>query len=566
MSDMDTQLVILARGLQSAADEMAANLIRSAFSAVVREARDCSTALLDAEGRVVAQADMIPMQTAGLSESFRCAAEQLDLSGVTEDDFILLNDPYSGGQHLNDLIVFTPILHEGALIGWAGSTAHHLDIGGGSVGVNTTATELLQEGIVIPPLRLSKQRDWFGGMVERFFFANIRTPEIGRGDLDAQFAANLTGSRRVLEMVARHGADTVRAAMTEVMDYSERRMRAAIAALPDGSWEGEAFMDSDGVTPDVPVPVRVRVTVRGDEAELDFTGTAAQVRSMFNAPFACSMAGALTALRSLLGDTGMPANDGCNRPVTLIFPEGSLLNPRPGAPVRARGTASGRVLDAVHQALAPALPDRAPAQGMNATTGVYLARARPEGGYDIHLDVLGGGWGAAKGYEGIHATDYVLSSCRLTPSESIEMLNAHVRIEATALVEDGWGAGEFNGGMGVLRRYRVLADDVVLNLYSDHFTLPPRGIAGGSDGGCASLTLLRDGETRALGATSSVTLQRGDVVEIRLAGGGGWGDPRRRPREAVARDLADGVISESFAAREYGYLPTAADHKEKEPT
>ena len=562
MTDRNTQLVILARGLQAVTDEMAANLIRSAFSAVVREARDCSTALLDAQGRVVAQADMIPMQTAGLSESFRHAAAQLDLSGVTEDDFVLLNDPYAGGQHLNDLIVFTPILREGELLGWAGSTAHHLDIGGGSAGINTTASEVLQEGIVIPPLLLSRSRDWFGGMVEKFFFANIRTPEIGRGDLDAQFAANLTGTRRVLEMVQRHGVDTVRAAMAEVMDYSERRMRAAIAAIPDGSWTGEAWMDSYGATPGVPVAIRVRVTIKGDEAELDFTGSADQAKSMFNSPMASSMAAALAALRSLLTDTDLPANDGCNRPVTLKFPPGSLLNPYPGATVRARGTAGGRVLDAVHAALAQILPDRAPAQGTNTTTGLYLAYARPGGGFDIHLDVLGGGWGAAKGYDAIHATDFVLSSCRLTPSESIEILNSHLRIEATGLVEDGWGAGEFNGGVGLFRRYRMLKDNVTLNLYSDRFALAPKGMAGGHDGHRASLVLTRGDEVIPLGATSNVTLQAGDLVEIRLPGGGGWGDPAKRDRAAIARDIEDGYVSAEFAAREYGYAPVADMAKE----
>ncbi|WP_342643823.1 hydantoinase B/oxoprolinase family protein [Rhodoligotrophos ferricapiens] len=553
MTQDKTRLIIMARGLQAAADEMAANLIRSAFSAVVREARDCSTALLDAQGRVVAQADMIPMQTAALSASFRAAAEQLDLANVKPGQCVLMNDPYSGGQHLNDIILFSPIFHDGMLLGWSGSTAHHLDIGGGSAGVNTTATELIQEGLVIPPLLLDVQRDWHGGMIERLIFANIRTPEIGLGDMDAQFAANHIGCERVIEMARRFGPDMVVSAMDEVLNYSERRMRAAIAEIPDGTWSGEAFLDGDGRTPaGPPVKVRATVTIRGDMAVIDFTGTDPQVRTMFNSPLASSIAGAVTALRSILADTDMPANDGCNRPLTLIIPEGSVLNPRPGAPVRARATACCRALDAVHAALGQVLPDRVPAQGANSTTGFFLAHARPQGGFDIHIDVLGGGWGAAKDYDAIHATDHVLSSCRLTPTESIEQLSPHILIESFGLIQDSAGAGEFNGGMGLFRRYLIQKDEVVLSLYSDRFKLPPLGRELGLDGKPATLHVERDDEVITLGATSTFTLRRGDIVEIRLPGGGGWGNPKNRDREAVAADLEDGLISSERAKQVYG--------------
>lgn len=553
MSHDPTLMVILARSLQAIANEMAENLIRSAFSAVVREARDCSTALLDPEGRVVAQADMIPMQTAALSASFAGAARQLDLSGVGPGHCIVMNDAYSGGQHLNDIILFTPVFFDGALIGWSGSTAHHLDIGGGSAGVNTGAADLIAEGLVIPPLLLEVERDWHGGMVERLILANIRTPEVGRGDMDAQFAANHTGRERLIDLARRHGPGTLRAALAEVLDYSERRVRAAIAALPDGCWQGEAFLDSDGRTPPgPPVAVRCSVTIDGDSAVLDFTGTDPQLDTMFNSPLASSVAGGVTALRSILGDTEMPANDGCNRPVTLIIPEGCLLNPYPGAPVRARATASCRALDAAHAALAVAMPDRVPAQGSNATTGFFLAHRRPGGGMDIHLDVLGGGWGAAQGYDAIHATDHVLSSCRLTPVEAIEQVAPHVRIEACGLIPDSGGAGAFVGGAGLFRRFRILKDGVTLSLYSDRFRLPPRGAAGGQDGRIAELLVMRGQETIQLGANATCALNADDIVEIRLPGGGGWGDPRHRDPARVAADLADGLISHQRAVLLHG--------------
>ncbi|RJG44898.1 hydantoinase B/oxoprolinase family protein [Mesorhizobium sp. DCY119] len=554
MSTDKTILTIIARGFQAAADEMARNLIRSAFSAVVREARDCSTALLDAEGRVIGQADMIPMQTAALNGSFRAAADTVDMTDIGPDDFILLNDPYSGGQHLNDIILFTPIFFDKKLIAWSGSTAHHLDIGGGTVGVNVAAIELIQEGIVIPPVRGNIHRDWNGGTIERMIFANIRTPDIGRGDMDAQFAANRIGAERVLDLVRRYGIDHVTEAMSEVLDYSERRMRAAIAEIPDGSWYGEAWIDSNGRNFDAgAVKICVNVTIKGDEAVLDFTGSAEQLPSMFNSPIASSIAAAVTAIRSILADTEMPANDGCNRPLTLIFPEGSVLNPRPGAAVRARGTSGCRALDAVHNALGQALPERTPAQGNNATTAFFLSHTQPGKTAAIHLDVLGGGWGAAKGYDAIHATDHVLSSCRITPAESIEQLHPHVRMESFGLVQNSMGAGQFNGGMGIFRRYRIQSDDVILSLYSDRFRLPPKGSEKGHDASRASLFVVRGDEVIQLDATSSMSLVAGDIVEIRLPGGGGWGDPALRDRAQVEADLVDGYITEEFALEHYGF-------------
>lgn len=554
MSFDPTTLAIIARGLQSAADEMATNLIRSAFSAVVREARDCSTALLDAHGRVVAQAEMIPMQTAALSGAFSAAARMLDLKRIEPGQFVMLNDPYHGGQHLNDIIVFNPVFHEGRLIAFAGSTAHHLDIGGGSAGVNTSARELLQEGIVIPPLLLDYERDWQGGSFERFFFANIRTPEIGRGDMDAQFAANFLGAQRVTSLAERFGTDQLLIAMDEVQNYSERRMRAAIAALPDGKWEGSALIDGDGVQPDgPPIEIKVTVAVLGDAVKIDFAGTSTQVGSMFNSPWASSLAAAVSAVRSILPDTDIPANDGCNRPLDIILPEGSILNPNPGAPVRARATAACRALDAIHEALGKAVPVRIPAQGNNATTGFFLTHAPSNGGkMRIHLDVLGGGWGAASGYDAINATDHILSSCRLTPTEAIEQIYDYVRMDAFGLCLGSGGAGQNTGGMGIFRRYRILADDVTLSLYSDRFKLPPLGREGGKDAERASLVVERGEKRIVLGANSTFALQRDDVVEIRVAGGGGWGDPLKRDRHLVLRDLEDGVITYHEACEVYG--------------
>ncbi|TKT78252.1 hydantoinase B/oxoprolinase family protein [Aquamicrobium sp. LC103] len=560
MEQDNTQLAILANAFHAIADEMGAILVRSAFSTIVREARDCSTALLDAKGNVIAQAEMIPVHNGGLSEAFRGSAAQLDLSGIGPDEAIFLNDPYAGGQHLNDFIVFQPIMVEGELIGWAGNTAHHLDVGGGGAGINIDADELIQEGIIIPPLRVQVSRDFHGGPLERLIFANVRTAELGRGDFYAQLAANRVGIERVQELAGRVGARAIKDAMAKTLLYAERRMRAAISTIPNGSWTGSACIDAD-VRGNEPLEVRVTVTVNDGTIGLDFTGTAPQVASMFNSSKASSLASASSAIRSILADKDIPANDGCNRPLDIHMPVGSLINPEPGRPVRARIEASYRIVDAIHAALAQVIPDRVPAQGYNSTTGLYLTQKREHAPMRIYGDVLGGGYGAAKGYDGAHALAGILSSSRNTPIEAIEQIHPHIRMRHYKLVQDSGGAGEFRGGLGFSRGIEVLEDNVVLSYYSDHFVYPPRGANGGRDASLGSLTILRGDEVIKLPTTDLVHLQKGDVVVLTVGGGAGWGDPSRRAASAIVDDLADGIVSGEFVKTNYPHFPVGSGDK-----
>ena len=551
-ADHATQLAILANAMRAIADEMGAILVRSAFSTIVREARDCATALLDAEGQVVAQGEMIPIHNGGLSQAFRASAEQLDLSGIGPDSAILLNDPYAGGQHLNDIILFQPIFVDGSLLGWTGNTAHHLDVGGGGAGIHMDATELIQEGIILPPLLIDVKKDLFGGPIDRLVFANVRTPELGRGDFYAQLAANRTGVARMQELAARVGIEAVRAAMRSSLDHAERSMRAAIGQLPRGSWLGQAMIDND-VRGDQPLRIQVRVTVeQGGNIVLDCAGSAPQVRSMFNCSAASALAAAVCAVRSALADQDIPANDGCLRPVRLLLPQGSILRPDPGLPVRARMLPAYRLLDAVHDALAQAVPERVPAQGFNSTTGLYLTQKRADGGTRIYADVLGGGYGAARGYDGAHALAGILSSSRNTPVESIEQIHPQLRMLHYRLVPDSCGAGQWRGGLGFSRAIEVLEDGVELSFYSEHFRYPPRGRAGGSDAMCGALLIRRGSETMRLPNTDAVRLRKGDIVELTVGGGAGWGDPAARDAQAVAADLADGIITAAHVRRHYG--------------
>ena len=555
-----TQLAILANAMRAIADEMGAILVRSAFSTIVREARDCATALLDAEGNVVAQAEMIPIHNGGLSQAFHASALQLDLSKVGPDNAILLNDPYAGGQHLNDFILFQPIFIGDELLGWAGNTAHHLDVGGGGAGINIDASELIQEGIILPPMLIDVKRDLHGGAIERLIFANVRTPELGRGDFYAQLAANRTGIERMQQLVARTGVPTLRRAMQETLEYAERRMRAAIATIPEGSWDGQAMIDND-VRGDQPLIIKAKVTVRaGGNIELDFAGSAPQVKSMFNCSTSSALAAAISSVRSILADKDIPANDGCLRPVKVLLPRGSILNPEPGLPVRARVLASYRLLDAVHDALTQVIPERVPAQGFNSTTGLYLVQKRPNGGIRIYADVLGGGYGAAPEYDGAHALAGILSSSRNTPIESIEQIHPQLRMLHYRLVPDSGGAGQWRGGLGFSRAIEVLENGIELSFYSEHFRYPPRGRQGGQDASCGSLVVRRGNELIRLPNTDVVKLRKGDVVELTVGGGAGWGDPGRRSAQAVAADVADGLHTREFALRHYPAYAASMTH------
>lgn len=556
------ELSIIGRTFQAVAEEMGANLVRSAFSTIIREARDCSTALLDTEGQVVAVSAMLPMQTVSLSMAFDGARKALDLRRLTPTSAIILNDPHFGGQHLNDLILFQPIFSDGTLIGYSGSTAHHIDIGGATAGVNTNATELIQEGLVLPPLLFDVNRDWHGGMIGRLIARNVRMSEVVLGDLNAQFAANHIGIVRVRDLVQRRGAATIRAAMTQILDYGERRMRNALRNIPNGIYRGAAKTDPEEATGH-PITIRVEAEVTDGRVHMNFAGSDPQVRSMLNCPLASSMAAALSAVRCLISERDIPWNDGCNRPVTASFPAGSVLNPHPTAPVRARATVAYRAFDAVHAALAEAMPERVPAEAFNTTTALYLTQSRADGSTRVHADIFGGGFGAAPNYDGASAVDCIMSNCRATPVEAVEQIHDHLRIRAFALLPDSGGAGRWRGGMGFLREFEILEDGVVLNLYSDRFRTEPKGLAGGANGTCGALTITREGKTIDVPPTGGAQLRPGDIVSLQMGGGAGWGQPEQRHIEAIEEDIAEGLISAKQASADYGYTPPDSDAKQR---
>lgn len=520
------QLGLLKSAFESLTREMAVNLRRAAFSSIVREARDFSVALADRRGAIVAQAECIPIMTAGVAIALQTALESIDADTLTADDAILCNDPFRGGQHLQDLYLFSPVFLGGELVAFAATTAHHVDVGGAFAGLSADATEIYQEGLRLPPSPFSVSRDWApNGFVRRLVEANVRVPDLVIGDLEAQFAANAVAGRRFAEIVARYGADVTLDGMGALQDYAERRFRAAIEEIPDGEYRAVEIVDgSPWGQGDIEVVAAVRV--RGDEIEVDFTGTGAQIVGNVNCPFASTVSAVQSAIRCMMPDRTIPFNEGCNRPITVIAPYGSILNPAPPAAVRARLTPASRAFDAVVRAMGEAVPASAVATGFDTTTAVAVSHLGGDGRYQVVVEILGGGWGGCDHHAGADALDNPISNCANAPVESLETDYSHFTVDEYALAEGTAGAGAHRGGLGIRRVYRATRDGVAVAGYSDRHRLGPAGAEGGSEGGTGGYRIIRaDGTTEIVPPVYTRTLAEGDRIEIVTGGGGGYGAP-----------------------------------------
>ena len=540
------EYAILSQSLIAVAREMGAKLVRSAYSTILREARDGSAAILDANGDTVAQAELIPIHLGSIGQIFKPCAALFPRETLEPGDVLVINDPYSGGQHLQDVFFFQPVFHDAQVIGFVASVAHHLDLGGGSPGLNPAALDVYAEGLIIPPMKINLARDWNGGGFQRLLRANVRVPAQTMGDFDAQIAANAVGIARMGELVARYGLPKVNAAMAMLQDYSETRMRMAIAAVPDGTYHGEAFVDDDGQG-SAPLPVRAALTVRGDTIAVDFAGTAPQVGINLNSPFASVVASTVTCIKAVLTDPDIPFNDGALRSIQIVAPLGSLLNPRHPAPVRARLISCSRAWDAVMQALAAAVPERAIAFGFDTTTSFCLSHLG-EGGWSIYLEIFGGGYGAGIGNDGCDAVDNPLSNCSNTPVEAIDQNFPFFRVLSYGLLMDSCGAGRQRGGAGFERRFEILRDGVRLAIYSDRFKGRAAGMFGGGPGASGGLLIERGEERISVQSKDSAILRKGDVLTLSLGGGGGYGPPGERAPGLVALDAEDAIISPARAA------------------
>lgn len=551
---------VVAGALGSAAGEMGEVLMRAAHSTIVRESRDFCTSILDAAGETVAQAEGTPIQMNSLSAALEWIDRKYDLRSVRPGDAFILNNAYEHGQHLNDIILVLPVFDDDdSLIAFAGNIAHHLEVGGAVAGSNTAATEIFQEGLILPSMRIDFERDLYGGPIEQIIEANVRCPDIVLGDLRAQISSVLRGRDRIRDLLKRYGRDKLTAAMCELQDYSERMMRTVLESIPDGTYVGEDVLDGERIG-DPLVPMRAKVTIRGSDAEIDLTECADQVRWPINVPIASTHSGTLTLFATLLGPQAL-TNAGTYRPFRIITRKGSIADPIHPAPVRGRMTGVYRVATAVKRALGAAAPERTAAAGCDSTLTVTLSR-KVDGRYDMFTEILAGGNGGAMGCDGAEAIPQILSNTGNAPVEAIERGHPFVRVQSYSLIPDSGGAGEFRGGLGVCKRFEVLVDDVLLTTNGDRHQSNPWGLNGGHVGSRTVYTIHRATTSEQVAAAGMHVLNRGDVFEMVISGGGGWGPPERRARERILDDLRNGRVTEAAAAADYphAFAPeTAAD-------
>jgi N-methylhydantoinase B len=500
-------LSVLASALAGIAEEMGAVLIRGAYSSNIKERRDCSAALFDARGRVVAQAEHIPVHLGAMPEAVAAVMERDPESG----DVFAVNDPYSGGTHLPDITLVSPVAHEGEIVGYAVTRAHHSDVGGMRPGsMPSDSREIFQEGIIIPPVRLVQGGEYVQDVLD-LLLANVRTPDIRRGDLRAQIAANNIAEERVNELIARRDRDTVLAAFDETISYTERRTREAISDLPDGEYAAEDYMEGDGTT-DEDILVTATVAVEGDSMTIDFSGTADAVTGNVNCPLAVTRSACYFALRVLL-PKDIPANAGTYAPLEIEAPEGSLLNAgSPSAVVAGNVETSNRIADTVLAAFSKLAPEGLPAQGQGTMNNTIIG-----GPGWTYYETIGGGQGASEKGPGPSGVHVGMSNTLNTPTEAFEM-EYPMRVERYELLYDSGGGGENRGGDGIVRSVRVL-EPASLSLLTDRRRYAPRGVEGGEPGAVGK-NLLNDEE---LPPKVSRELEEGDLVTVKTPGGGGYG-------------------------------------------
>ena len=540
-------------GLVYTAEEMGIALRKSAYSPNIKERMDHSCAIFDPQRRMVAQAEHIPVHLGSMSLAVKRGLEHYR-GRLEEGDMLLFNDPYLSGTHLPDITLIAPAYYEGELVAYLANKAHHSDVGGKAPGsLAGDATELFQEGVIIPPVKFVKAGE-IDEELSELILSNVRTPEVRMGDLRAQIAANSLGIRRVLEMVEEHGVERLHAAMEAIMDYSERRMRREIEAMPDGTYEAEDFLEDTGVG-EGPVKIRVRIAVEGDEITFDYTGTDPQVEGPVNAPLGVTLSGVYFTLTSVTDPT-IPINDGCYRPVRVIVPEGCLMNPVKPAPVAGGNVeTSQRNVDVLLKAFAQILPGKVCAAGQGTMNNVCVGGIDPRTGRPwAFYETIAGGYGGRPGLDGVDGVHVHMTNTMNTPIEAIEAAYP-IRFLGYRLRCDTGGPGKWRGGCGVERSWMLLAPSATLSILAERNRIRPWGLFGGRPGAPGEYLIRKpDGRVLRLRSKCTVKMTQGDILIIRTPGGGGYGDPYERDPSLVLRDVVDGLVSASAARRDYGVM------------
>ena len=557
LAQADPVAVELVRNsLVAATEEMKSVLMRTSYNMIIYEALDFTVGLFDRDGQTLSIGLGLPMFIRGMSDVVKAKIARWGHADIHPGDILLTNDSYTTGAHLNHLTFSIPVFHQGRIVAFSTCMAHWQDIGGI---LNGLTTDIWSEGLQIPLVkyhlagRLNEE-------MRDLILMNVRRPDRAAGDLEAQLSACRVGVKHMEELLARHGVDTVLGAIATIMDHSEAEARAMVKAMPDGVYEAESWMDDDAIDIDQPVPIRVKVTVKGDAMTVDLSGMSPQVKGFFNS--GAGVACAQVAFRCLTLPRDNPINDGGFRPLKVIVPPGTVVSAKHPAPMRVWMTYPMTVVDTIFKALAPAIPERVIAGHHADLVIANLNGFHPrDGRLWIYLGgLIGGGWGAKHDEDGVNVTVCMNDGdTHNGPSEQVEnkfpLLVQHYRLR-----QDSGGAGEFRGGLGAECEV-VSMSRVNYQTRVDRVKHPPWGLSGGKSALGNRIGIRRKDGSEELfpGGKVNMRLDAGEAYTLRSGGGGGFGDAKKRPRAAVLRDLRLGYISEGAAKRDYGVVPTAKE-------
>ena len=545
---------IVRNGVIAITEEMKSNLMRTAYNMIIYEALDFTVGLFTPKGETISIGLGLPMFIRGMAETIKAKLEHYGTDNIHRGDILLTNDAYITGSHLNHLTFTQPIFLDEELIGFACCMAHWPDIGGTLDGITT---DIYSEGLQLPIVKYQR-----GGVVNEeivdIIKANVRLPERAMGDLRAQLTAITTGERRYLQLVERYGNEQVSASILDIMNQSERAARARTLSIPDGIYEAESYMDDDGISISDRIPIKVRVIVEGDEMTVDLSDVAAQVQGFYNSGITTGHACSQVAFKCITSPTDYPINDGSFRNLKAIVPPGRVISAVKPAPMRWWMTFPMTIVDTVFKALTPAIPERTIAghhadlvigmlNGINPKTNEF---------YIAFIGPTGGGWGAKRTQDGISATVCINDGdTHNSPAEQLEA-KYPLLIENYNLRENSGGAGEYRGGLGCENTVQARAD-LMLNAQVDRMHCKPWGLNGGMEADGNSVVLRSNGQWKEDYPNAKLLtarIKKGDAFAIRSGGGGGFGDPHRRPAETVANDVRQGYVSVESAEQDYGVI------------
>ncbi|MFN0153038.1 MAG: hydantoinase B/oxoprolinase family protein [Gaiella sp.] len=556
-------LTVVDNYLTSCCRDMGVTMMTTAYSPIFNESLDFSCVIFDPEGNLLAQAEFCPSQIGTIKFTVDWTIEELGIEAFEEGDVVLHNDPYRGSGHVPEHMLLKGVFWEGELVAFVANVAHMSEVGAKTPGgLSGDATEIYQEGLLLPPVKI-KRRGEDVEDVWRIILSNHRTPRVTLGDFRAMMGSLDMAEKRLHKLISNYGLDFVRAASAELMAIAERRMRAELEGIPDGVYTFEDAIEDDGIT-DHDYPMRLSLTVSGGDVIADFTGSAPQATGPVNAIYAVTASAIYNAFLHLTDPT-IPRNEGCYRPFTIIAPPGTIVNCSFPAPVAGGNTeTSPRITDMVFGALQHAIPDRVAAACGGTSSPFLFGGTDPRTGEPYaHFHFEGVGWGGRRGLDGNNMVVTINGNCRNTPVEVFETRYPAFRIESYRLIADSGGAGEFRGGLGGERVFTVTVPEVTVSALLNRMKTEPWGVLGGGPGAVGGLWVRRGGSgewrtfveefgTKSPSKFSGVTLRAGDQVKILMPGGGGYGDPTRRDRDLVRRDVEEMFVSVEAARTAYG--------------